>query len=1065
MALLLTLFLELTLKVLVYAAPEDCGQWSKLRIHSDDTYFWKSTDQIKISDAVDYCKSAAGGIPAVLPSADDLKTVWNASPSGFQFSVGLSRSSKGTYVWHNDSECDQSCLSMLGDPMNQQCVYASTEATLATVNCNNNFNYACTRRIQSCSVNSERDCPVGSSVSGSSCQLCSPGKYQNNPNSLTFCQNCPSGRFSFYFGMSYCELCQPGYYSSGAWKSCRKCPEGKFAQSEESGSCDQCPKGRYSPNEGSTGCLSCPLGKFQNFLGSSTCFCSNGEYSLGHDSPCQDCDVGKYMNSSSAQTSCIECEVGKFQNSTKQSGCYDCDLGKYQNERSSSLCEVCDPGRFSNSLGSALCTLCNAGEYQNSTSQSKCFECNPGKFSIKGSVDCEDCELGKYSPSAGSTNCILCPGGYYQNITGADFCYGCPAGTESSPGSTSCSLCAPGFYSQAAQPSCTPCNPGFYSEEFGSSNVESCKSCPAGTANNFNGQSKCFDCKPGKYTPIESTFEKITCLSCELGRFSPNERSIECEECSFGQYSDVIESTKCSECPQGRYGELKGASSLDACTQCPQGRYNPLTGRISVEDCQLCVVDEGIDCPVGSAWPTLLGGYWRGSDDPNRILRCVPSYACKQAIGEALTECEVGYTGQACSECARLPNPYYRSGIECKPCGGQVMKWLLFAALFLGLIFAVTRLMTAPSQYPFADLRIATNWLQYIALFPRISNDWPPALTQLFSFTTLVNFDIQFFAVECDTKISFWTLWKLKLIAPILIMVSYVIFYYAYPLYLKFRAKLGQNLRLGSNFKNQLIYSLTFCMNLLYTLLIATVVSPLNCFRQSDGTYSQAQDPSVTCFGPEWRSNFPFFIFSAILYGFGFPFFLGLVFYWNRNNVDDPTFISRFGSLVLPYRREYFWWELLNIIHKCITVLFGQFFSSSISVDSRIFLVVLALFSRTYAENLFKPYRTKWVNGMALTWGLIDAMILSTIWVFTSPETKKTERGIFIVMVILVFVSALLFSLYHLYQSMMSYSIRKFEIWSERYEKHLEKISRKKHSAYYLPSSIEEEEQEDSLHR
>lgn len=888
------------------------------------------------------------------------------------------------------------------------------------------------------------------------------------------CKACPPGFYQDVAGQSSCKSCLSGYFQSGSGQiSCEICPLGTYNDVEGQTFCRNCPIGRFSSNLGADECSFCPNGWTTNVVGasnSSDCrACFPGSFSLrGNNSlveiplECEPCPVGTSQEAE-GQSSCSSCPSGSFQRTEGQITCELCPIGTYQDQQRQPFCSLCPFGRsssvtgsiecsfcpyglttnFSGATNSEFCIPCLAGKFSSMenrlslagspllcescvqgkygpinglNSSEKCLTCRSGTYSLVSSSTCTDCPLGKFSAQEESFQCEFCPAGKFQNSSSQSFCMDCIAGTKSSEveGSTSCDLCVPGSYSQNRQASCTPCNPGFYSEFFGSSNVESCLACPGGKYNGFNGRSSCEDCPAGKYTLDDPKASHTECLPCEVGKFSSEFRSSSCEPCPSGKYMDVTGGTSCKLCLPGTYGDGEGGVDTTVCAPCAIGRFNPDAGAPNGEGCKICPALDGIDCPVGSSFPSLKTGFWRKAPDYENIFQCVPPEACLPAQNDENTSCLEGYTGQACSIC--VPFKFYRLGEKCLRCSNKAYKWVLFGFMAVGLIWGMYKFLSKKSLYPYADLRIATNWFQFMSLFNQLSNDWPFSLSRLFSISKLINFDVQFFGVECETEISFWTMWKLKLAMPLLLMISFGLASIIYPLYLHIKSLLGFSVIFPENFREKLIFALTLSFSLLYTLLVTTSISPVNCFLQPTGVYVLLQEPSVQCYDEVWMQNLPFLVTAFVVYVLGFPLCIAAVFFIYRKKIPPNQFESMFGHFSMPYKESFFWWELVNILHKSATVVTGLFLASSISPSSRIFSVILVLFGKMYVENLLKPYDKDWDNQIAFSWGLIDSLTLSTIFIFQDSLVSAKQKSFIAICLIIIVSIALCISLFHIGQ-------------------------------------------------
>jgi hypothetical protein len=612
------------------------------------------------------------------------------------------------------------------------------------------------------------DCTAGlfSQTSGASCTVCSSGSFQNTSGS-TYCLSCPIGKYASSSGSTICLNCGSGYYQSRTGFSfCSPCSVGTFQNVSGSSSCDICANGFVASSSASSSCTQCSAGLFSN--DSRVCVnCIPGTYqSKSAQSYCDTCLLGTFA-SSAGSTACSACSVGFFSNDSKS--CISCSLGTFQNSSSQTYCETCLFGTVASALGATFCSDCSIGlfsndsrmciscfpgSFQNMTSQSYCNICEPGLIaSTPGSTACSSCQSGYFTNDA--KTCFGCSPGTYQNNVSQTFCQFCPNGTvspdvgastctscqsgfysstdrrsctscspgsyQSQPAQTSCSLCLAGSYSNSSQSECSYCLPGKYQSTAGASY---CQTCPDGSISNSSGLSSCHECPAG-------TFEnaKVYCMKCSAGRYSAGDAATSCKPCSTGSYAEEEGSSTCVRCPNESSSLLPGATSVDLCNVCGEGFY----GGYNVSLCKQCPRIAGISCPLGSVVPFVKSGYFRSSDDPTQIFSCFPEAACSSTGFSMQTTCSEAYSGLRCSVCS---DNFYRKNGECKSCPGtaaKVLTFLLMAALVLVILF---QLVSSQHGLP-AEIRISLYYLQFLALFPQITSNWPNALLKVFDWLSL----------------------------------------------------------------------------------------------------------------------------------------------------------------------------------------------------------------------------------------------------------------------------------------------------------------------------------------
>ena len=286
-----------------------------------------------------------------------------------------------------------------------------------------------------------------------------------------------------------------------------------------------------------------------------------------------------------ALVDCNDCEMGKWSNTTGFSGtCTDCVKGYYNTNTGS------------NSTGS--CIACPAGTIGTETGQasaSLCTDCPSGKYSdvlAFPGPSCTDCLKGYYNELTGSnsnSSCIACPKGTIGTETGqasASLCTPCPLGRFSDAlaytGPT-CDKCGMGSYNdETGQPSCKKCPLGSLGAKLGQTSLTECKVCPVGEFSTNSSLRECNTCEEGKTTGI--------------GGVNHTEYHDEKEDCKFaavGWWLEVNgENSKLLECPGqdsscAGYNECNKGYDGFLCVDCSPKFYHLING-----ECTPCPAEE-----------------------------------------------------------------------------------------------------------------------------------------------------------------------------------------------------------------------------------------------------------------------------------------------------------------------------------------------------------------------------------------------------------------------------------------------------------------------------------------
>jgi hypothetical protein len=462
--------------------------------------------------------------------------------------------------------------------------------------------------------------------------------------------------------------------------------------------------------------------------------------------------------------------------------------------------------------------------------------------------------------------------------------------------------------------------------------TSSCLQCPIGFYANQSGQTVCRNCPAGLSTSIVGASLADDCASCTKGRISTE---FGCDVCQPGKYWKET----CSSCSPGFYSSENGSL---ACEPCASGKWNPTTDSTASSSCKPCVVNPGIDCPQGSGVPFVNEGWYRSTDTLDVVLHCFPEAACLQA-GLGNTTCRDGYLGIACSECSEK---YFRLGERCRACLPDWVRWLMVFATVILFVFICWKLSLFQHRVPLL-WRTALYWIQFLGLYGQLSENWPVSLKLVFDTSNLFNFELQYFGLSCQKGVSFWSIWILKMVMP-LIFVSCMFcccFIHFKSKGMSFSRKFSQILatRTGS-----ILYSLT----LFSTIIYSSVFEVFNCARQTNGSFVLNKEPSILCYTDSWSRYIAVNYFFVTLY-VAVPLLFGIYHFgmikYGKSIIGENTKV--FAS---PYREGCEYWELTRMFYKLVFIIIRD--TSSLDRASKILVLLGVLTAEIYIEVRVLPY-------------------------------------------------------------------------------------------------------------
>jgi predicted outer membrane repeat protein len=281
-------------------------------------------------------------------------------------------------------------------------------------------------------------------------------------------------------------------------------------------------------------------------------------------------------------------------------------------------------------------------------------------------------------------------------------------------------MCPSGY--QLIGQSCVPCQAGSFLQ-FTSQGTAYCQECDPGKHSDGKSSS-CSLCSPGSASSI---FGVQYCPLCSPGSFSSKLGQSMCEICAQGTYSGLVGSSFCEKCPSGAVTINNGSSSPFFCS-CPSGMFGkPWKG----EACQSCTESKGSLCPFNSSIPYINSGFWRSSGSESEVFECVPGSACFSTGEDLETNCSAGYAGKRCGECI---DTYFHFDTYCKRCGDKTLSsGALVTFICTIILFALHSLSSRAVRSGRFDFISFVSMLQFLALYPRISNSWPERTSALYN--------------------------------------------------------------------------------------------------------------------------------------------------------------------------------------------------------------------------------------------------------------------------------------------------------------------------------------------
>jgi hypothetical protein len=158
-------------------------------------------------------------------------------------------------------------------------------------------------------------------------------------------------------------------------------------------------------------------------------------------------------------------------------------------------------------------------------------------------------------------------------------------------------------------------------------------------------------------------------------------------------------------------------------------------------------------------------------------------------------------------------------------------------------------------------------------------------------------------------------------------------------------------------FREAFFPTLSVVVFTLFTYITSSAVSPLSCVRHNN-QYLMYRNPSQDCYTADWYSHLPVVVVFIFMYAVCIPLAVVFVLVRHFKKEQHQESLRMFGSLVLPYKTQFFYWEVVCMLKKALFVVSTEFINSTqgFFVRSSSSILAVALFGGL--EALWQPYIT-----------------------------------------------------------------------------------------------------------
>jgi hypothetical protein len=143
-------------------------------------------------------------------------------------------------------------------------------------------------------------------------------------------------------------------------------------------------------------------------------------------------------------------------------------------------------------------------------------------------------------------------------------------------------------------------------------------------------------------------------------------------------------------------------------------------------------------------------------------------------------------------------------------------------------------------------------------------------------------------------------------------------------------------------------------MTTLYIYILSATFSAFRCAPQDDGSFTLLSSPDLDCFDLLWYKNL-WLILLGILILIFVPCSLYFILYRNQNRLMDNHFRWKFGYLILPYKKNFYFWEVIMLLRKTMFVSLVDLTNGWQKLD-RSFVLLIFLFMELLVDVYLDPF-------------------------------------------------------------------------------------------------------------
>ena len=399
-----------------------------------------------------------------------------------------------------------------------------------------------------------------------------------------------------------------------------------------------------------------------------------------------------------------------------------------------------------------------------------------------------------------------------------------------------------------------------------------------------------------------------------------------------------------------------------ACKKCDPGAVSL---NFDGSECHICPL--GAECYQGGFNLSVRAGFWRDSRYSYNIFQC--DNAIESCLGGLDSICATGYTGPKCQACDN-ENGYMLSFEKgCKKCGENDVSSLFFILIHIFVfIFEAYYMYTAYvmnklyCEDEFKDsfsqdymeekkrtcmyFRVLTLYLQVLAIIQSINLRLPEIIQTVFKSLGSPNNTILYSSGCFLFGLSKRYIYLELIISNVMLVSKLVLIFLIW-----FIARL---IHPNTVNRRMLIVAFTSLVYFEQPGILANLSSMLGCETIGNNSYL-VKDYNFICDDETYKTySYILVMPGLIIWGLIFPLMvLGLLIN-SRKTLHDKKTKMMLGFFYCPYKRQYYFWEIVQIFFKMTLILLSYVILYDVKTKGLSFILVIAVFWAI--SHVLEPY-------------------------------------------------------------------------------------------------------------